>query len=441
MNDQAEKQQLLLEYLLSSPDAYAICKAIIKPEYFNPEFRKTIQFVDKYYDEFSGLPTPAQVYAETKLGLECRQVTPQMLKWTLQETEAFCKQRAVMSKVYAAPELAKQGKYEEILQGLKEAILLSLTRNLGVDYFHDPLARLEELVRQPLRTPMGFTPLDDLMNGGLARSETIMFCANSGVGKSITLANLAYNFVHRGFNVVYISLELSENLISQRFDIMYSGIPTFLVNKEYQTIAAKIHEVSAGVKLGNLKIKYMPSDTNANEIRAYLKEYQLQYGFAPDVIIVDYLDKMGTNQKMGYENIWLRDKYAAEQLDDLGKEYNAFVATASQLNRGAIEAEELNQGHTAGGISKVNTVDWQWAIVMTGAMKAEGVMMFTCLKSRSSDAVGKTVNMRWDNKHLRILDPEKEEEEDVLIAPGIARSTIKGLPQKSKKSILDIIGD
>jgi archaellum biogenesis ATPase FlaH len=438
MKDQADKQQLLLEYLLSSPDTYTVCQSILKPDYFDPEYRKSLEFVNMYYDQYHSLPSLEQIYAETKLNLQKRVITSDQVKYTTNEIEAFCRQRAVMRNVYAAPELAKEGRYNEILEGMKEAILISLNHDLGLDYFDDPLSRLEELVRQPLRTPMGFSPLDNLMNGGLARGEVIMFCANSGVGKSITLANLAYNFVHQGKHVVYISLELPEQLVAQRFDIMFSGIPSVLVEREYQQIAYQVNSASKG--LGRLVIKYLPSDTNANQLRAYLKEYELKYGRRPDSIILDYLDKMGTNQKMSYDNIWVKDKYAAEQLDDLGKEYNAFIATASQLNRGAIEAEELNQGHTAGGLSKVNTVDWQWAIVMTGSMKAEGVMMFTCLKSRSSDAVGKTVPMKWDNKYLRILNPDNEDDDDRNLQRSIERkSTIKGLPEKSKRSILDIM--
>ncbi len=438
MSKPAEKQKLLLEYLFSSPDTYALCKSIVKAEYFDPEFRKTVRFLSSYYDSYNSLPSVEQVQVETNLVLTPHQITRDQLKYTTTEVEKFCRRRALELAVIVAPDYINNGDEGQIEKLFQDALSISLQRDLGLDYFEDPMARLETLASSPLRTPMGFKPLDDLMGGGLAKGEIILFCANSGGGKSITLANLAFNFIHQGKNVLYLTLELSQDLVAQRFDMMFTGIPTFFVHREFKTIAYKLNEVSKN--LGHLTIKWMHSETNANTIRGYLKEYELQHKFVPDLLIVDYIDIMGSNKYVPPGDKWEKDKQTSEQLKDIGVDYGLFLATASQLNRAAIEAEELHQGHTAGGISKVNTVDWQWAIIQNPAMKAKGEMIYHCLKSRSSDAVGKHVYMVWDNAHLRILNPATENSAGGDLQQAIQeKKTIKGLPERSRKSLIDIM--
>lgn len=433
---EAKKQKLLLEYLLSSVDTFALCKSIINADYFYPEYRKSVEFLINYYDNYAALPALEQVEAETGIELELKTITKDQIKYTTDELESFCRRKALEHAILASPALIEKGDYGKVEQLVKEAISVSLQRDLGLDYFADPLSRLEQQASQPLRTPMGFNAIDELMGGGLARTEIILYCANSGGGKSITLANLAYNFIQNGLNVLYLTLELSQDLVAQRFDIMFTGIPSVSVQKEYQKIAQEVVFASKG--LANLTIKRMPAGTNANAIRAYLKEYELQHNIVPDLLILDYLDIMGTNEYVPAGEIWEKDKRATEQLKDIGEDFNMFIATASQLNRSAIDAEELNQGHTAGGISKVNTVDWQWAIQWTPTMRSSGEIMFICLKARSSDAVGKQALQGWSNKYLRITNILPEEDGN-SIKQAIERKSFKGLPGQSKTSILDIM--
>jgi hypothetical protein len=264
----------------------------------------------------------------------------------------------------------------------------------------------------------------------------LLLSANSGGGKSITLANLAENFLFQGLNVLYISLELSEDMIAQRFDTMFTGVPSVNWKAKYKDIASTIRDI--GKEVGKLTIKRMHVGTNANAIRAYLKEFELLYGYVPDLLVVDYLDIMGPNQHVSADNISEKDKQAAEQLRDILFDYNMFGATASQQNRSAIDAQELNHSHIAGGLTKVNTVDWYISIILTPTMKAAGEIGFTFLKSRSSDAVGKTIYLQWDNNSLRIKNPKSgaEPDEDGVIEDRVASSRTQ---TPSRRSLLDIM--
>lgn len=404
-----KKQKLLVEYLVSSKDTFALCKAIVKPHYFDPDLRPTVEFIHEFFDFFHTTPSPAQIEAETDYQLTLQPITKADIEYCATEVEKFCKRKAMEHAIRSAPKLMDTGSgedYGKVEQMIKDAVSVSLNRSLGLSYFDNPIHRLSEQAKQPLRTSTGWTQWDDLMAGGLARGEMILLSANSGGGKSITLANLAVNFLAQKLNVLYISLELSENLIAQRFDTMYTGVSSVLSRERYRDIASKVAEL--GETQGELNVKYMPAGTNTTAIRAYIKEFELQHGYVPDLLIVDYLDIMGANEHVSADNVSEKDKRASEQLRSLGIEYNMFMATASQQNRSAVEAKDLNHSHIAGGMTKINTVDWYVSIIMNPVMKAAGEIGFAFLKTRSSDGVGKTAFMTWDNQYLLVRDRQNQ---------------------------------
>lgn len=401
----SDKQHLLLEYLISSPDTFALTRGIIRTNYFDPTLRKAVDFITTYYDEHNGLPSPDQIKAETSVKLEYKEITRDKVSYCSTEIEQFCKRKAIEQAIMDAPALIKDGDFGAVERLVRDAITVSLNKSLGVDYFANPLDRLEAMLSAPDRTTVGFgQEFDDAIGGGLARTEMLLLTANSGGGKSIVMANIALNYVNMGMNVLYVSLELSESMISQRFDQMLTGIPQFMWRENYSKIAEAITKNKK--KAGHLCITRMPVGTNANNIRAFLKEYELKFGIIPDMIVVDYLDLMGPNEKVSADNISEKDKRAAEQLRDIGFDYNAYIVSASQQNRSAIDAPEINQSHIAGGITKINTVDISVSILLTPSMKAAGEIGFTFTKTRSSDGVGKTCYSTWDNRLLRVL-PKK----------------------------------
>jgi len=434
------KQKLLIEYLISSRDTYAICKSIIKPKYFDVELRKVAEFMDKYYDEYHTTPDTKQIAAECNIELEHHQITSDQIKYLTNELERFCRSKAIETAVVESASLmddenSNAGKIEQLI---KDAVSVSLQRDLGLDYFDDPLVRFEKMLQQPPRTPTLLKSLDKGIGGGLARSEIILFAANTGGGKSITLLNLSISMLVQKLNVLYISLELSEDMVAQRFDTAFTGIPTVAWKQNYQEITSSIREYSEHI--GKLVIKRLPSGTNSNQIRAYLKEFELMYGYKPDLIVVDYLDLMSPNQKVDMNDVFTKDKLSTEQFRDILFDYNAMGATASQLNRDSIKAAEHDQSHIAGGISKLNTVDWALSIIWNPTMKASGEMGMSFLKARSSDAQGQVFYLKWDNKYLRISNPANEpDDEGNVIKDAFSKSNKNGKQSTKYTTLLDVM--
>jgi hypothetical protein len=218
------------------------------------------------------------------------------------------------------------------------------------------------------------------------------------------MTNLGINWALQGLNVVYITLELNEDLVSMRMDSMFTGIPSRDIFKKIDDVETKIKLV--GKKAGAFQVKFMPSSCkNANDIRSYLKEYEIKTNRKIDAAIVDYLDLLiPTSKKIDINNQFNKDKFIAEELRNLMAEKNCIGVSASQLNRGGVQESEFDHSHIAGGISKVNTADGVYAIYSPHQLKEKGLIQLQLTKTRNSNGEGKKIDLCYDIDTLRITD-------------------------------------
>jgi len=202
---------------------------------------------------------------------------------------------------------------------------------------------------------------------------------------------------------MYLTFELSENLVSMRLDAMTSEIPSRDIFKSIDDVEMKVKMI--GKKSGAFQVKYMPTGKNANDIRSYLKEYEIKTGKKVDVLLVDYLDLMHPiAAKISAENLFVKDKYVSEELRNLAMELNCIFVTASQLNRSSVEEIEFDHSHISGGISKINTADNLIGIFTSRAMRERGRYQIQLMKTRSSSGVGQKIDLGFDVDTLRIFD-------------------------------------
>jgi hypothetical protein len=214
---------------------------------------------------------------------------------------------------------------------------------------------------------------------------------------------MGVNWCLAGMNVMYLTFELSENLVSMRLDSMTSEIPSRDVFKSIDDVEMKVKMI--GKKAGAFQVKYMPTGKNANDVRAYLKEYEIKTGRKVDVLLIDYLDLMHPiGQKISAENLFVKDKYVSEELRNLAMELNCIFVTASQLNRSSVEEIEFDHSHISGGISKINTADNLIGIFTSRAMRERGRYQIQLMKTRSSSGVGQKIDLGFDVDTLRIFD-------------------------------------
>jgi len=398
------KQKLLIDVLLSSEEVFSRCQNILSDKYFVNKFRPAVRFILKYADEYRALPKVEQVIAETNIEFKIIDgITSNHVSSFLDEIEEFCKNRALANAVLGATELIEKGNYGEVEKRVKEAILISLQSDLGTNYFADPKARLERIKTKNGQISTGWKALDDKLYGGVNRGEITIYAGGSGSGKSLVLQNLSLNFVQQGYNVVYLTLELSEELTSMRIDSMLTGITTRDIFHKLDELELKL--VQAAKKSGTLYVKQIPQGSRTNDIKVYLKNYEIETGRKPDVLVVDYLDLVFPNNKrIDTSDLFITGKFVTEELRGLGVEMNMHISTASQLNRSAVNEQEHDHSMISGGISKIQTADNVLSIFASAAMKERGEYQLQFLKTRSSSGVGSKITLGFDPNTLRIFN-------------------------------------
>jgi hypothetical protein len=181
----------------------------------------------------------------------------------------------------------------------------------------------------------------------------------------------------------------------------------------------------------------MPTGKNANDIRAYIKEYEIKMNRKIDVLLVDYLDLMHPiAAKISAENLFVKDKYVSEELRNLAMELNTIFVTASQLNRSSVEEIEFDHSHISGGISKINTADNLIGIFTSRAMRERGRYQIQLMKTRSSSGVGTKIDLGFDVDTLRIVDLGEDSEQQSTATSG-SSSIVAALQRNSKPRAAD----
>ena len=402
-------QKLFLEMMLSDAQNFVRVQNIYNSENFDRSLRETAKFINEYSDKYKSLPSPEQIKATTGTELKLDHDMSQHNEWFITEFEQFTKRQELERAILKSADLLEKGDFDPVEKLIKDAVQISLTKDLGTDYFGDPSARINKYFSMGGQQSTGWPQLDRLLYGGFSRGELNIFAGGSGSGKSLVMMNIALNWLSQGLSGVYISLELSEELVCLRSDAMLTSTGTKEIRKDVDGTSLKIS--MAGKKCGDYRVKALPAQSNINDIRAFLKEYQIQTGKKVDFMMVDYLDLlMPISAKVSPNDLFVKDKYVSEELRNLAKELNVLFVTASQLNRSAVDEVEFSHAHISGGISKINTADNVFGILTSRAMKERGRYQIQCLKSRSSTGVDQKIDLEFNIETMRITDPGLDQE-------------------------------
>ena len=413
-------QKVYLEMMLTDAETFVRCQSVFNDLAFDRRLQPAAKFLNDYVVEHNAMPTFDMVNAATQADLKHPgELQENHYDWLMQDFETFSRHKALESAILKSADLLEQGEYGPVEDLVKKAVQIGLQKDLGTDYWQDPKSRLEAIKDNNGQVSTGWATLDKKLFGGFNRGELNIFAGGSGAGKSLFLANLGVNWALAGMNVLYLTFELSENLVSMRVDAMVTEVPTRDIFKNIEDVEMKVKMI--GKKSGAFQVKYMSTGKTANDLRSYIKEYEIKTGRKIDVILVDYLDlMMPIAKRISAENLFVKDKYVSEELRDLAMELNTVFVTASQLNRSSVEEIEFDHSHISGGLSKIQTADNVIGIFTSRAMRERGRYQIQLMKTRSSSGVGAKVDLEFDIDSLRISDCDDEEEQSA----SSSRSTV-----------------
>ena len=405
-------QRVYLEMMLTDAESFVRCQAVFDPDAFDRRLAPAAKFLNDYVTDHNALPTFEMINAATNTDLKNPgQLQENHYDWLMQEFETFSRHKALEAAILKSADLLEKGEYGPVEDLVKKAVQIGLQKDLGTDYFADPRKRLEAIKDTNGQVSTGWAAMDKKLFGGFNRGELNIFAGGSGAGKSLFLANIGVNMAMKGMNVLYLTLELAESLVSMRIDSMLTGISTREIFKQIDDVELKVKMI--GKKSGAIQVKYMPSGKTPNDVRSYIKEYEIKTGKHVDVLLIDYLDLLMPNgAKVSAENLYIKDKYVSEELRNLAMELKTVFVTAAQLNRGAVEEIEFDHSHISGGLSKIQTADNVFGIFTSRAMRERGRYQLQLMKTRNSSGVGQKIDLGFDVDTLRIIDCDEDEDDN-----------------------------
>lgn len=181
-------QCMLVSVLLSDDEVYSRCQNILQPRYFVNKLRPVVKFIQDFANQYKALPPHEQIRAQFGIQLEpIDGITPNLQSAFLDQIEEFCKNRAIAEAVLSAPDLISKGNYAEVEKRVKEAILVGLNSNIGIQYFENPRDRLMKIKNGNGQIKTGWNALDTKLYGGVNRKELTIWCGGSGCVAGETL--------------------------------------------------------------------------------------------------------------------------------------------------------------------------------------------------------------------------------------------------------------
>ena len=216
-----EVQKLFLEMMLEDAQSYVRVQNIYNPQNFDKSLRPVAEFLKEHSDKHKTLPDRTQISAATGVKLNpVPELNEGHYEWFMQEFEGFTKRQELERAILKSADLLEKGEFEPVEKLIKDAVQISLTKDMGTDYFADPKQRIEKYYNSGGQVSTGWPQLDKLLYGGFSRGELNIFAGGSGSGKSLVMMNIALSWLQQGLSGVYVSLELSEELCALRTDAM-----------------------------------------------------------------------------------------------------------------------------------------------------------------------------------------------------------------------------
>ena len=331
-------------------------------------------------------------------------------EYVKQKSLDFCKKQKLKQAILTSVDLLQKSSFEEIQKVINEAMKLGTDNDHGHDFIQDFETRYLPQTRAPVVT--GWDEIDSITRGGLGKRELGVVVAPTGAGKSMALVHIGSRAVVLGKTVIHYTLELAETTIGLRYDSAITGVPLSMTFEYKDQIKEKITNIE-----GQLIVKEYPTKSATTKTLENHLDRLRQKGVEPDMIIVDYADLLRpatTSYKQELRHS-LGDIY--EELRGIAQKYDMPVWTASQTNRGGLNAEVITMEAISEAFNKCFVADFICTISRTAQDKTENTgRMFVAKNRNGPDGMVYPMNMDTSKVYLEVLPVEDGGTIDSVVA-------------------------
>jgi len=401
-------QQTILWNLLTNDPYTRKVAAFLSPDYFEGTYQSILKETLKYIGKFNRLPTleafKIEIDENDRLPDEqyrhAMEILPDIfthsdedMDWLVEKTEKFCQDRAVFNAVMESISII-DGKHQTLSKNaipdvLTKALSVSFDTNIGHDYLENSDARFEFYHLEEERIPFDLDYFNRVTKGGLPNKTLNIALAGTGVGKSLFMCHSAAGALSAGKNVLYLTMEMSEERIAERIDANLLNVSMdqleHLSKPMFDDRVARVK----GKTEGKLIIKEYPTGSaHANHFRALFNELKLKKQFVPDIIYIDYLNICASARMKGMGgaiNSYSYIKSIAEELRGLAVEFDVPIVSATQTTRSGYTNDDVGLEDTSESFGLPATADFMFALISNDELKANNQILVKQLKNRYND--------------------------------------------------------
>jgi replicative DNA helicase len=286
-------------------------------------------------------------------------------------------------------EMIDEDDYDNALNHMY-ASAIKISSDMGLindgDVFRDNADIMKELMIRKERyeltgasgIPTGFETFDE-RTGGFAPGEFWVFAARPGSKKSWTLQKFASHAALCGYKVQFNALEQPRANVMARIVSLVSKQVGGVQFSAQNLIRGKDYDQMAFMKFMNdlereIKGRLHVADGTQGKVTTSMIASQIERN-KPDIVIVDHITLMGRGAQD-----WQGVAQVADELTQLGNQYNIPIVSAAQLNRnGTSDSAGLES------IAEADKIGQNASGVVFCRPKSRRVMKFENQKQRNGD--------------------------------------------------------
>jgi archaellum biogenesis ATPase FlaH len=435
------KEEVILSNLINNESYSRKVIPFLKEDYFLDIVDRTVfSMVKDYSSKYSTFPdqtvlmvelgkvdffTEDQYDTAVELISKMNVSHPDKEDWLLEISEDFCIDKSIYNGLMKCVKIldgdSTNISKSAIPQIMTDALAVSFDTNIGHDFLSDFEQRYEYYHKKHKRVPFDLDYMNRITKGGLIQKTLSVILAGTGVGKSLFMChNAAYNLVS-GYNVLYITMEMSEMEISRRIDCNLLDVtmddleelPLSAYVKKMERLNNKTH--------GKLIVKEYPtSSASSANFRYLLEELKMKLKFVPDIVYIDYLNICASARVKTGNNVnsYTLVKSIAEELRGLAMEFNVPIVTATQTTRSGYANSDPGLEDVSESFGTNHTADLVISMVSTDTLKELNQVKITQLKNRYNDTNKyHSFVLGIDRPKMKLYDTEQSAQEDLIDGP------------------------
>ena len=446
---------LILKNLIHNEDFMRKVVPFVKLEYFEDSNQRIVyEEIFNFVAEYNEAPTKEILNIEVQKRkdlnetsikeiihlIKCLDDNPVEFEWLLNTTEKWCRDRAIYLALVESIGIAdgqdKNKQPDAIPSILSEALAVGFDNHVGHDYLEDYAERFDLYNKKEERIEFDLEFFNKITKGGLPNKTLNIALAGTGVGKSLFMCHVASSVLLQGKNVLYITLEMSEERIAERIDANLLNVNIQdIADLPKQMFENKVTNLAEKTQ-GTLIIKEYPTaSAHSGHFTSLLNELALKKSFRPDIIFIDYLNICASSRYRAGSNVnsYTVVKAIAEELRGLACEANVPIISATQTTRSGFGSSDVELTDTSESFGLPATADLMFALISTEELEGLGQIMVKQLKNRYNDLnMFKRFVIGVDRAKMRLYDCEQTAQDDILDSGKEEEYTYE--EQKPKKS-------